>query len=142
MGRIIVNVMPTSEAPGANAQAAMARIGELGYDEFTRVRIGRRFLLTVDGDVTDAHLLRARELGDQIAPEGFAVTAVHSEGETIVAGATDDDDWDIYEAGIGAMAPIPEGAGQHEGRRTAHHDIALDQHVEGFGTGVYTGEDD
>jgi len=66
---------------------------------------------------------------------------VHAEGATITVGDYDDD-WDAYEAGIGAVAPIPEGAGRHEARRTTHHDVDLARATDTSSTGVYTGEDD
>ncbi|WP_050346832.1 hypothetical protein [Arsenicicoccus sp. oral taxon 190] len=141
MARIVVNVMPSADGPDAEGHAALPRAAELGFAEFTRIRQGRRYVLSVPGVVTAAHLARAGELGAQLSPEGFEVTGVHPEGASIVVG-DHDDDWDAYEDGIGAIAPIPEGAGRREGRTTTHHDVELDHGVEEFGTGVYSGEDD
>jgi phosphoribosylformylglycinamidine synthase len=38
----------------------------LGKSEFSAVRIGKRFELTVDGEVTDAVLAEARALADDM----------------------------------------------------------------------------
>ncbi|WP_409484691.1 hypothetical protein [Arsenicicoccus dermatophilus] len=136
MGRIVVNAMPTAESPDGRARAA-----DQGFGEFTRVREGKRLLLSVAGPVTEAHLARARELGARLVGEGYEVTGVHGEGSTVVVGSMDE--WDeVYAEGIGAIAPIPAGAGEHVGRHHGRADVALDQRVEGFGTGVYAGEDD
>lgn len=141
MARIVVNVMPTAEAADAEGRAALPRAAELGFDEFTRIRPGLRYVLSVPGELTEAALARARELGQHLAPVDHEVVAVYAEGATVTV-ASDDDDWDAYGEGIGAMAPIPEGAGRHEGRAWAHHEVDLEHAVEGYSTGVYTGEDD
>lgn len=141
MGRIVVNIMPTADAPDAEGHEALPRAVELGYGEFTRIRQGRRFVLSTPGEVTEELLARARALGDALAPEHHEVAGVHAEGATITVGDYDDD-WDAYDAGIGAVAPIPEGAGRREVRRTAHHDVDLARVTDTSSTGVYTGEDD
>ncbi|WP_392468671.1 hypothetical protein ACF3NS_06455 [Arsenicicoccus cauae] len=141
MGRIVVNIMPTADAPDAEGHEALPRAVELGYGEFTRIRQGRRFVLSAPGEVTEELLARARALGDALAPEHHEVAGVHAEGATITVGDYDDD-WDAYDAGIGAVAPIPEGAGRREVRRTAHYDVDLARVTDTSSTGVYTGEDD
>ncbi|MDU0349539.1 phosphoribosylformylglycinamidine synthase subunit PurS [Actinomyces sp. MRS3W] len=61
MGRIVVEVMPKPEILDPQGKAVMGSLPRLGFDQFTAVRQGRRFELTVDGPVTDAHLAAATE---------------------------------------------------------------------------------
>ena len=61
MGRIVVEVMPKPEILDPQGKAVVGSLPRLGYDQFTAVRQGRRFELTVNGPVTDAHLAAARE---------------------------------------------------------------------------------
>ena len=61
MGRIVVEVMPKPEILDPQGKAVVGSLPRLGFDQFTGVRQGRRFELTVDGPVTEAHLAAARE---------------------------------------------------------------------------------
>ena len=61
MGRIVVDVMLKPEILDPQGQAVRGALPRLGIDQFTDVRQGKRFVLSVDGDVTDAHLAQARE---------------------------------------------------------------------------------
>jgi phosphoribosylformylglycinamidine synthase len=47
-------------------QAVGGALPRLGFDGFTDVRQGKRFVLTVDGDVTDEHLTAAREAAETL----------------------------------------------------------------------------
>ncbi len=65
MPTIVVEVMPKAELldPAGKAVAgALAREGSA----FGAVRIGKRFELTVDGEVTEAVLAEAQRLGDEM----------------------------------------------------------------------------
>ena len=66
MGRIVVEVMPKPEILDPQGKAVMGSLPRLGFDQFTDVRQGRRFELTVDGPVTEAHLAAAREAADKV----------------------------------------------------------------------------
>lgn len=66
MGRIIVEVMPKPEILDPQGKAIAGALPRLGLDQFTQVRQGRRFELTVDGPVTDAHLAAAREAAEKV----------------------------------------------------------------------------
>ena len=66
MGRIVVEVMPKPEILDPQGKAVVGSLPRLGYDQFTAVRQGRRFELTVNGPVTDAHLAAAREAADTL----------------------------------------------------------------------------
>jgi phosphoribosylformylglycinamidine synthase len=63
---IVVEVMPKAELldPAGKAVAGALRRG--GNSTFGDVRIGKRFELTVEGDVTDAVLAEARRLADDM----------------------------------------------------------------------------
>ena len=60
MGSIVVDVMLKPEILDPQGQAVGGALPRLGFDGFTDVRQGKRFVLTVEGDVTDAHLEAAR----------------------------------------------------------------------------------
>ncbi|SDM87503.1 phosphoribosylformylglycinamidine synthase subunit PurS [Actinomyces ruminicola] len=80
MGRIVVEVMPKPEILDPQGKAVMGNLPRLGFDQFTAVRQGRRFELTVDGPVTDAHLAAAAEaaetlLSNPIIEDVVSVTA-------------------------------------------------------------------
>src|SRR5829696_7424934 len=64
MGSIVVDVMLKSEILDPQGQAVGGALPRLGFEGFTDVRQGKRFVLTVDGDVTDEHLTAAREAAD------------------------------------------------------------------------------
>ena len=66
MGRIVVDVMLKSEILDPQGQAVAGALPRLGFDGFTDVRQGKRFVLTVDGEVTQAHLEQAREAADTL----------------------------------------------------------------------------
>ncbi len=61
MGSIVVDVMLKPEILDPQGQAVAGALPRLGLGGFTDVRQGKRFVLTVDGEVTDKHLESARE---------------------------------------------------------------------------------
>lgn len=62
MGRIIVEVMPKPEILDPQGKAIHGALNRAGDSLFAAVRQGRRFELTVDGEVTEEHLEHAREV--------------------------------------------------------------------------------
>ena len=66
MGRIVVEVMPKPEILDPQGKAVMGSLPRLGFEQFTAVRQGRRFELTVEGEVTEADLAAAREAADKL----------------------------------------------------------------------------
>jgi phosphoribosylformylglycinamidine synthase subunit PurS len=62
---IVVEVMPKPELLDPAGKAVAGTLAKRGDDAFTAVRIGKRFELHVD-DVTDAVLVRAQELADEL----------------------------------------------------------------------------
>ena len=81
MGTVIVDVMPKPEILDPQGKAVRAALPRLGLDVFTEVRQGKRFELTVDGEVTEEVLAQARQaaetlLSNPIIEDVVAVTAV------------------------------------------------------------------
>ena len=66
MGRIVVEVMPKPEILDPQGKAVVGSLPRLGYDQFTAVRQGRRFELTVNGPVTDADRAAASEAAPRL----------------------------------------------------------------------------
>ena len=66
MGSIVVDVMLKPEILDPQGQAVGGALPRLGFDGFTDVRQGKRFVLSVVGDVTEAHLDAAREAAETL----------------------------------------------------------------------------
>ncbi|WP_375386643.1 phosphoribosylformylglycinamidine synthase subunit PurS [uncultured Microbacterium sp.] len=66
MATIVVDVMPKAELLDPQGKAVSGALARLGVDQFTSVRIGKRFELTVDGPVGEDTLAKAREIADEI----------------------------------------------------------------------------
>ncbi|HEX2705984.1 MAG TPA: phosphoribosylformylglycinamidine synthase subunit PurS [Candidatus Lustribacter sp.] len=66
MGRIVVDVMLKPEILDPQGQAVGGALPRLGFAGFTEVRQGKRFELTVDGDVTAEHLAQARGAAEKL----------------------------------------------------------------------------
>ncbi len=68
MPTIVVEVMPKAELLDPAGKAVAGALTRLGKSDFSAVRIGKRFELTVDGEVTEAVLAEARALaGDMLS---------------------------------------------------------------------------
>ncbi|MDQ0643941.1 phosphoribosylformylglycinamidine synthase subunit PurS [Microbacterium murale] len=66
MPTIVVDVMPKSELLDPQGKAVSGAFARLGVEGFSDVRIGKRFELTVDGEVTDAVLAEVKKLADDV----------------------------------------------------------------------------
>jgi len=66
MPTIVVDVMPKAELLDPQGKAVAGAFARLGVTDFTGVRIGKRFELTVEGEVTDEILAAARTVADDI----------------------------------------------------------------------------
>ncbi|MGO1318869.1 MAG: phosphoribosylformylglycinamidine synthase subunit PurS [Galactobacter sp.] len=81
MPRIVVDVMPKPEILDPQGKAIASALPRLGFTEFHAVRQGKRFELSVEGEVTDAVLEQAREaaatmLSNPVIEDVVAVTVV------------------------------------------------------------------
>ncbi len=63
---IVVEVMPKAELLDPAGKAVAGALTRLGKSEFTSVRIGKRFELTVEGEVTPAVMDEVRALADEM----------------------------------------------------------------------------
>ena len=66
MPTIVVEVMPKAELLDPQGKAVAGALARLGKTEFTGVRIGKRFELTVEGPVTDAVRADVEKIADEI----------------------------------------------------------------------------
>ena len=66
MSTIVVEVMPKAELLDPAGKAVAGALTRLGKSEFTSVRIGKRFELTVEGEIGEDVLAKAREIADEI----------------------------------------------------------------------------
>ena len=66
MPTIVVDVMPKSELLDPQGKAVSGAFARLGVEGFTDVRIGKRFELTVEGEVGEDVLAKARKIADEI----------------------------------------------------------------------------
>jgi phosphoribosylformylglycinamidine synthase len=67
---VVVEVMPKKELLDPAGKAVANAIRRGGVQSFTEVRIGKRFELHVEGDVTQTHLDHARALADDLLSNG------------------------------------------------------------------------
>ncbi|HEV7743202.1 MAG TPA: phosphoribosylformylglycinamidine synthase subunit PurS [Pseudolysinimonas sp.] len=77
MPTIVVDVMPKAELLDPAGKAVVGALHRLGKSEFSAVRIGKRFELTVDGEITDAVLADARELAADMLSNGVIEDVVN-----------------------------------------------------------------
>lgn len=66
MPTIVVDVMPKAELLDPQGKAVAGALTRLGVDRFSGVRIGKRFELTVDGEVDDETLAAARRIAAEV----------------------------------------------------------------------------
>lgn len=64
MGRIIVEVMPKPEILDPQGKAIRGAFARHGIDVFVDIRQGKRFQLTVEGEVTPEHLAQAQQVAE------------------------------------------------------------------------------
>ena len=81
MPTIVVDVMPKAELLDPQGKAIVGSLPRLGFTAFSGVRQGKRFELTVDGEVTEAILEQAREaaatlLSNPVIEDVVAVTVL------------------------------------------------------------------
>jgi phosphoribosylformylglycinamidine synthase len=106
MGSIVIDVMLKSEILDPQGQAVRGALPRLGFSGFTDVRQGKRFVLTVDGDVTDEHLAAAREAAEKLLSNPVIEDVVSVRAE----GAPDDPDHPAAQDGATAVEESGEAA--------------------------------
>jgi phosphoribosylformylglycinamidine synthase len=88
---IVVEVMPKAELLDPQGKAVVGALARLGKNQFSDVRIGKRFELTVEGPVDDALLAEVHAIAEDMLANTVIedVVSVHqAEIETVVAGET------------------------------------------------------
>ena len=80
MGHVVIDVMLKPEILDPQGQAVAGALPRLGFGDFTDVRQGKRFVLAVDGPVTETVLAQAREAADTLLsnPVIEDVVSVHA----------------------------------------------------------------
>ena len=63
---IVVEVMPKAEILDPQGKAVAGALTRLGYTQFSGVRMGKRFELTVEGPVTPEILAAVTTIADEI----------------------------------------------------------------------------
>jgi len=66
MPLIVVDVMPKAEILDPQGKAVTRALARLGHEAVGQVRIGKRFELTVDGEVTDELLGQIRTVAEDV----------------------------------------------------------------------------
>ena len=66
MPTIVVEVMPKAELLDPQGKAVAGALARTGRSGFSGVRIGKRFELTVEGEIGEDVLAKAREIADEI----------------------------------------------------------------------------
>jgi phosphoribosylformylglycinamidine synthase PurS subunit len=66
MPKIVVHVMPKPDLLDPQGKAVGAALPRLGFTGISEVRQGKRFELTVDGEVTEKVLIQAREAAETL----------------------------------------------------------------------------
>ncbi len=70
MAIIVVEVMPKRELLDPAGKAVLGAFHRSGITGFHEVRIGKRFELHVDGEITDSHLSEARKMAEDLLSNG------------------------------------------------------------------------
>jgi phosphoribosylformylglycinamidine synthase PurS subunit len=66
LSTIVVEVMPKAELLDPQGKAVAGALSRIGRSQFSGVRVGKRFELTVDGPIDDATRAAVREIADEI----------------------------------------------------------------------------
>ncbi|GAB3125274.1 phosphoribosylformylglycinamidine synthase subunit PurS [Glaciibacter psychrotolerans] len=66
MPTIVVEVMPKAELLDPQGKAVAGALGRLGKSQFTGVRVGKRFEITIDGPADAAALADIAQLADTV----------------------------------------------------------------------------
>lgn len=66
MSRVVVDVMPKQAILDPQGQAVHGALGRLGFAGISEVRLGKRFELEVDGEVTEERLAEVRRAAETL----------------------------------------------------------------------------
>ena len=87
MALIVVDVMPKAEILDPQGKAVTRALARLGHEAVGDVRVGKRFELRVEGEVTDALLEQVRKVASEVLANTVIedVVDVHVADETEAA---------------------------------------------------------
>ncbi len=66
MAQVLINVHLKQEILDPQGRAVLGAIGRFGLSEVADVRQGKQFLLTIDGELTDAKLAKIRAIAETL----------------------------------------------------------------------------
>ena len=66
MARYVVDVMPKPEILDPQGKAVLGALPRLGFDGVVDVRQGKRFELTIDGEISDEVLAEVRKMAETL----------------------------------------------------------------------------
>ena len=66
MARVVVDVMPKPEILDPQGKAVLGALPRLGFEGVSDVRQGKRFELTLDGEVTEEVLAEVRKMAETL----------------------------------------------------------------------------
>lgn len=75
MNRVVVDVMPKPEILDPQGKAVTSSLQRLGHQGL-EVRQGKRFEITVDGELTDARMAEIREAAEKLLANSVIETFV------------------------------------------------------------------
>ena len=102
MGNVVIDVMLKPEILDPQGQAVNGALPRLGFGQFTDVRQGKRFVLTVDGEVTDEVLAAARQAAEKLLSNPVIEDVVSVRAEQDVEHIRAEQDVDYVRAEDGA----------------------------------------
>ncbi len=70
MATIVIEVMPKKELLDPAGKAVLGAFHRQSVNDFSQVRIGKRFELHVQGEVTAGHLAKAKTLAEDLLSNG------------------------------------------------------------------------
>ncbi|MGH1525121.1 phosphoribosylformylglycinamidine synthase subunit PurS [Leifsonia sp. L25] len=82
MSTIVVEVMPKAELLDPQGKAVAGALARIGKGQFSGVRVGKRFELTVDGPIDDATRAAVTEIANEILSNSVIedVVGIHYPG--------------------------------------------------------------
>lgn len=109
MPTIVVDVMPKSELLDPQGKAVAGALARTGRGEFTAVRVGKRFELTVDGPIDDDLKSRVRQIAEEFLSNSVIEDVVGVHYEVAHAEVVDGEAGDGSESAAASGFDAPAG---------------------------------
>ncbi len=126
MGTVVVNVMLKAQIADPAGRALASALPAFGFDQFSGARQGKRFVLSVDGEVTAQVLAAARRAAEVLlsSPEIEDIVSVRDGGDDMST------DWEDLDQPWGSDSP-DETPGSWPRASYARHAVTVDADVMG-----------